>query len=119
MQNKFIIKVTNATIHAYVGIYDVEKLNKQPILVDIAIEWPANKFENENLDTTINYETIWKMVITLFEQKWLLLESAAMQLANNIKIVYGTDLSISITMMKTNSVIENFNGSVGINYNCS
>ena len=89
MQNGFTIKITDATLQAYVGIYHTEQQNTQPILINIAVSMPASSFEQENINTTLNYEVIWQIVLKVFENKWQLLESAAMEIANKIEIEFN------------------------------
>jgi 7,8-dihydroneopterin aldolase/epimerase/oxygenase len=116
MANTIIIQIHDAVINAYVGIYDIEQQQTQPIKISITANMHASIFKAEQLDTTINYENIWQIVIACFKQKWKLLESAAENIAQQIKQNYPNALSIAVTLSKSNAPIPNFKGEVGITY---
>ncbi len=117
MTNTILIQISNAVIEAYVGVYDIEQQQTQPIKVSITANLLTNNFETENLDTTINYENVWHIVTNCFTQKWKLLESAAETIAQQIKLAYPNAFSIAVNLSKVNAPIPNFNGEVGITYN--
>jgi FolB domain-containing protein len=119
MSNTFLIQINQAITNAYVGIYASEQNNSQPILVAIKVQMPAHLFEHENLNTTINYEKIWQIVLQTFEQKWQLLESAAVHISQQIMQLFNCQWPIEIALTKTKPIIPNFNGQVGICYQCN
>jgi 7,8-dihydroneopterin aldolase/epimerase/oxygenase len=117
MANTIYIHITDAIVHAYIGIYDIEQQQAQPIKISIKATINVNTFEQENIDTTLNYEKVWHIVEQCLQQKWQLLESAAETIAHRIKLDYPNTSNISVTLMKLKAPIVNFNGTVGITYN--
>jgi 7,8-dihydroneopterin aldolase/epimerase/oxygenase len=110
------IHINNAVINAYVGIYDAEQQHTQPIKINVKASMHIHEFENEKLDTTINYEKVWQIIEKCFQQKWQLLESVAQTITKEIKSNYPTAFSISTTLVKLNAPIQHFNGEVGVTY---
>ena len=119
MPNTFTIKITDATLQAFVGVYPAEQQNTQPILINIAVIMPATNFITENINTTINYEIIWQIVEDVFKNKWQLLESAAVAIAQKIAVAFNQNMPTTITLTKLETIMPNCNGKVGISYCCN
>lgn len=62
------IRVKNLRLRTYIGINEDEIKNKQDIIVNIRINYCADKAVNsDNMDDALNYRTITKKVIALVE----------------------------------------------------
>ena len=96
-----------------IGIHDFEKLKKQEVKFNIAIDINPFLFPNENkLDSIVNYETVIKTISKLTENKhYELLESLA---EDGFKDLFKNNniIKIKLTIEKT-QIIEN-TSSVGI-----
>ena len=76
MGTNAIIKITNLRLRTYIGFNDDEKANKQDVVINIEIHYPANEAcDSDNVDNALNYKTVCKNVIRHVEEgRFLLLE---------------------------------------------
>ncbi|GGA84744.1 dihydroneopterin triphosphate 2'-epimerase [Neiella marina] len=62
------IRVKNLRLRTYIGIKQEEIENKQDVVVNVIINYPAdNATESDNMDDALNYRTITKKIIALIE----------------------------------------------------
>ncbi|PIE41604.1 MAG: dihydroneopterin triphosphate 2'-epimerase, partial [Gammaproteobacteria bacterium] len=71
-----IIKITNLRLRTYIGFNQEEKVNKQDVVINIAIYYPAEKASTtDDVSDALNYKTVCKKVIQHVEEgRFLLLE---------------------------------------------
>lgn len=63
-----IIRIKNLRLRTYIGIKDEERANKQDIVVNVAIHYPADKArDSEDINDALNYRTITKSIISHVE----------------------------------------------------
>lgn len=63
-----IIRVKNLRLRTYIGINDDEIANRQDVIINIEIHYPAEKASHsDNMDDALNYRTITKKIIALVE----------------------------------------------------
>ena len=66
--NMATIRIKNLRLRTYIGIKDEEIQNKQDVVVNVVIYYPAdNAVDSDNMDDALNYRTITKKIITLVE----------------------------------------------------
>lgn len=59
-----IIRIKNLRLRTFIGIKEEEINNRQDILINVMIHYPADKArDSENIDDALNYRTITKAII--------------------------------------------------------
>jgi D-erythro-7,8-dihydroneopterin triphosphate epimerase len=62
------IRIKNLRLRTYIGIKEDEIQNKQDVIVNVVIHYPAkNAVGSDNMDDALNYRTITKKIIDLVE----------------------------------------------------
>jgi len=84
--------------------------------VDVAIECKAPKKTITSIDQTINYVEVYRILQEEFNQRRLLLETLAMDIANRVEEQFPDLEKFSISIRKLNPPITNFAGSVSVGY---
>lgn len=76
------IRVKNLLLRTYIGIKEEEILNKQDVLINLTIVYPATKaVEVNEIDKALNYRTITKAIISHVEDnRFALLERLTQEL---------------------------------------
>ena len=63
-----IIRIKNLRLRTFIGIKEEEILNRQEIVINIAIHYPADKaLTSEDINDALNYRTITKSIIAHVE----------------------------------------------------
>lgn len=75
------IRIKSLLLRTYIGINDDEIRNKQDVIINITIHYPADKAVNSsNIDDALNYRSITKAIIELVENnRFALLERLTQQ----------------------------------------
>jgi dihydroneopterin aldolase len=82
MINQDIIFIKKLKIETYLGIYDWEQTKKQSIMLDIKIGIDNKAAKTNNLNDTINYQSVYnKLVEFITSGKFQLIETLAEQVA--------------------------------------
>lgn len=70
------IRIKNLRLRTYIGFKDDEVKNRQDVVVNVTIKYPAeNASGSDNVDDALNYRTITKKIIALVENnRFYLLE---------------------------------------------
>ncbi|MBJ7538857.1 dihydroneopterin triphosphate 2'-epimerase [Marinomonas transparens] len=70
------INIKNLRLRTYIGFNDSEKQNKQDVVINAWIHYPASQaYDTDNVDNAVNYRTICKKMIAHTENnRFLLLE---------------------------------------------
>lgn len=74
--NQATIRIKNLRLRTFIGINEEEIKNKQDIIVNVLIHYPAEKAtSSDNMDDALNYRTITKKIIHHVENnRFMLLE---------------------------------------------
>lgn len=63
-----IIRIKNLRLRTFIGIKEEEIANRQDVVVNVAIHYPAEKSRNsEDINDVLNYRTITKRIISHIE----------------------------------------------------
>ena len=63
-----IIRIKNLRLRTFIGIKEEEIANRQDVVVNVAIQYPAEKSRNsEDINDALNYRTITKRIISHIE----------------------------------------------------
>ncbi|MEH2921031.1 dihydroneopterin triphosphate 2'-epimerase [Samsonia erythrinae] len=79
-----IIRIKNLRLRTFIGIKDEEIANKQDVIINVTIHYPAEQARNsENIDDALNYRTITKNIIRHVENnRFALLEKLTQDVLN-------------------------------------
>lgn len=62
------IRIKNLRLRTYIGIKEDEIKNKQDVVINVTIYYPADSAsDSDNVDDVLNYRTITKRIIALVE----------------------------------------------------
>ena len=63
-----IIRIKNLRLRTYIGINQVEIDNRQDVIINVTIHYPASRASaSDHLEDALNYRTITKAIIALVE----------------------------------------------------
>ena len=63
-----IIRIKNLRLRTFIGIKEEEIANRQDVVVNVAIHYPADKArDSEDINDALNYRTITKRIISHLE----------------------------------------------------
>lgn len=66
--NQAVIRIKNLRLRTFIGIKDDEIKNKQDVVVNVIIHYPADSAsESDEMDNALNYRTITKRIIAHVE----------------------------------------------------
>ncbi|MBJ7221382.1 MULTISPECIES: dihydroneopterin triphosphate 2'-epimerase [unclassified Brenneria] len=79
-----VIRIKNLRLRTFIGIKEEEINNKQDIVINVVIHYPAVRARNsENIDDALNYRTITKNIIRHVEEnRFALLEKLTQDVLN-------------------------------------
>lgn len=82
-----IIRIKNLRLRTFIGIKEEEIANRQDIVVNVAIHYPADKARaSEDINDALNYRTITKQIIHLVESnRFSLLEKLTQDVLDIVK----------------------------------
>ncbi|MFZ1874557.1 MAG: dihydroneopterin triphosphate 2'-epimerase [Chania sp.] len=82
-----IIRIKNLRLRTFIGIKEEEINNRQDILINVTIHYPADKARNsEDIDDALNYRTITKAIIHHIEgNRFALLEKLTQDVLDIVK----------------------------------
>jgi dihydroneopterin aldolase len=116
MAGQFIIELKGLRFFAEHGLYEEEKKVGNEFEVDVSIECRSPKKKIESLDQTVNYVEVYQIIQAAFSVHHNLLETCAMQIAEQLEERFEPLKNLSITIRKLNPPITHFSGSVGVTY---
>lgn len=82
--SSFSIGISNASFYAYHGVHPHENAMGHHFLVTIKVQFDASLFQSEQLDTTVNYEKLFRIAAEEMARPRKLLESVAMTMMDAI-----------------------------------
>jgi len=96
-----IIKVKNIRCETFVGIYDEERAKKQPLLVNIKIEYDAgNSPKSDDVADTLNYHPIVDRIKTHIEENSFHLLEKAVEDIGDIIMGYSKVTACKVEIAK-------------------
>ena len=67
-QSDAIIRIKNLRLRTFIGIKEEEIANRQDVVINIEIRYPADQARNsEDINDALNYRTITKNIISHIE----------------------------------------------------
>lgn len=114
--DKFVVRLENLKFYSFIGVFPEERMIGNDFILNISVSFNATRFKSENLDTTISYADIYEIVAKEMQIKWLLLESVAKEIGDNILNKWDFITEISIKIEKVNPPIPGMKGSGSVEY---
>ena len=89
----FVIRLNDLKFYSRIGVMDQERVVGNEFVVDVEIRYPADQFSfsMEDLCTTISYADVYEMVACRMAQSWMLLESVAKAMSDDLHERYPPD----------------------------
>lgn len=110
----FTIRLENLQFYSKIGLFEQERLVGNKFIVDISIIVPADSFEIENIDTTVNYAEVYEIAESVMRQTLLLIETVAKKIAERIKEKFPISKRISVKITKVTPPIPGMRGSASV-----
>ena len=114
--NKFVISLENLWFYSRIGVLEHERLVGNEFIVTITISADASGFVSEDLNSTINYASVYEIAREVMGKEWLLLESVAKQIALVILRRFSMAEEISVKILKVKPPIAGIQGSCSVEY---
>ena len=114
---EFEIKLENLKFYAYHGLFEHEKRDGNEFEVTLSVKFTAIPREHlypENLQTTISYVSLFKIVKGEMDSPRQLLETVGRNIVERIKREFPFCTSIECKITKTKPPIANFIGSASV-----
>lgn len=97
------IRLDNIQLKAYHGIYDVEREQGNSFSIDVAFDFDGElSATSDNIDDTINYEEIYRIVRNEMAITANLLENVAQRIYSKIKERFDNIYNIYVAVSKYN-----------------
>lgn len=109
------ISLNKVQFFAYHGLYPGEDVIGGPFEVDLHAYFEEKNLVSK-LEDTINYEALFNIVKERMEVTTPLLETIAMEIAEEIRKRFPVIREINITISKLRPPIPNFQGAVSVTY---
>lgn len=110
------ISLNNLEFYSFHGFYQEENLIGNDFVVDMFVCLPDDLVENENLDSTLNYETLYSIVKEEMAIPRKLLESVVKSMANRVLVLNKNILDLNISLKKKHVPIEGMIGEACVTY---
>ena len=101
------------------GMYQEELKVGNEFEIDVSLQCKAPKKIITEIDQTVNYVEVYRIVQEEFAIRRILLETCAMEIAHKIQEQFPDVEKVSIVIRKLNPPITNFSGSVSVTYSKS
>lgn len=110
------ISLHHLKFHAFHGLYKEEKAtgNNFEVNLDVYFAEPAEVITN--LQDTINYAVLYKLVKDRMNIPEPLLETIAMDIAQQVKRQFPIVFEINVSVSKINPPLLNFQGETSVTY---
>lgn len=100
MSGTIQLTIKELKLAAVIGCYDYERTQTQPLILDLTLDLGAWNYPDE-LEHTVNYAELHALIITLAsESNFLLVESLAKFLADELFLRYSQIKKIALTLRK-------------------
>jgi len=94
------VSLKGMQFYAFHGYYDFERRVGNSFLLDVEVDVDLDHNPLEQIEKTINYETIYSICATFMRMKYRLLESLAYDIAQRIKEDLELAQGVRVTLSK-------------------
>ncbi len=104
------IELKNLSFYAYHGLYQEEKIIGNTFIINLSVSYIPTVTVIKNIEETINYVSLYEIVKHKMSVTTPLLETVAMEVAEDIYKAFPQIKKIAISIAKAKLPIENFVG---------
>ena len=112
----FIIRLENLRFKSKIGVFDFERKNGNDFEVNVRFSIPSEDFRYEDLQTTVNYAEVYRIVSEEMAVKRILLESVSQTIAERISDKWPMAFDISVKISKLTPPIPEIIGACSVEY---
>ena len=114
-----LIKIRGLEVEACHGVFDSEKVNKQPFIFDADLETDFfGAAKNDDLNKTVNYAEVCNLIVKVAsENTFSLIEKLAYECAFEILESFPVS-GVKLTVWKPNAPVEHKFSNVGVSVCC-
>ena len=112
----FTIRLKDLLFTASIGVFDQERSVGNQFNVNVEIKTGASEFVTEDLSTSISYADVYDLVSEVMAKEWLLLESAAQNIAEAIDNKYPGIIAARVRLEKLAVPIIGMQGTAEVEY---
>jgi 7,8-dihydroneopterin aldolase/epimerase/oxygenase len=109
------IKIQKLKLFGYHGLYKEEAIIGGEFEINLYVDYEENGIVNK-VEHTLNYVNLVELIKKEFKKRYDLLETLAQQIAINVYNENTFIKNINISIVKLNAPINNFTGTVGVEY---
>lgn len=111
------IELKDVRIQATHGLYKGESKTGNTYQCDLSVQYDEGDRNFREVESTINYVTLYEIVRQRMETPTHLLEQLCVEIIQEIKLRFAFIKEASISIYKLHAPIENFEGKVGVTLN--
>lgn len=114
--SEFTIELKQLYFFSFHGIYEEERKVGGEFIVDLLVKYSSGDNKVSKISETINYAELYELVKVEMNKPRDLLEAIAQTTAEKIHSTFPQSKEIEIRIKKKNPPINNFSGSVAVNF---
>lgn len=115
----FLILLDDMRFYSRIGVFGQERRVGNEFSVSMRLRVDATAFRNECLDTTVSYAHVYELVRARMGEEWLLLESVAKTIADDIHNRFENVTEACVRIDKLAPPIAGIQGTCGVEYDAT
>jgi 7,8-dihydroneopterin aldolase/epimerase/oxygenase len=108
------VQLHNLLLQANHGISAEERKLENTFEINFEVSYEERKTNFDNLEETINYETLFEIIKERMDQPSFLLEKICQDILNKVKSRFPMITEINVSIYKLQVPIEGFEGKAGV-----
>jgi len=96
------VSLEEVRFYSPIGFYEEEQILGNEFFVTVSVSFPFKNPDAEDLENTINYEEIYRILVEVMSPRRKLLESAAEDILNKLVETYSSVQKIDVRIRKSN-----------------
>ncbi|CAN5133354.1 dihydroneopterin aldolase [soil metagenome] len=108
------IVLSELRFYSYHGVHQEERITGTDFIVSAQVRFDENSQLIKELHQTINYVTVFEIIRKRMEVSTMLLETIAMETANDIYNLFPFVNYIKVSIAKQHPPVESLKGDVGV-----
>ena len=112
----FNIRLNNLTFFAHIGVSEQELKVGNEFEVNVCVRYDADAYQQEQLSSTISYADIYEEIKDEINQRYQLLETVALNIANRIRTRWKVVNELQVNIIKKSPPISNMTGNCSVEY---
>jgi dihydroneopterin aldolase len=100
MEKKQMVGLVGMEFYAYHGLYEAERKTGNDFIVDVYVYYQSDKFSEDRIENTLNYELIYNIVKEKMSIPAKLIEHLGEQMIADLKKITGADKTVKVVIKK-------------------